>query len=496
MLKKMTALLLASAMPAIAQDSTPEQRNQLNVTLYQNGMALIQDSRTLNLEQGIQNIRFQGVTPQIIADSALLAGTDINVLERNYTYDLISLEALLKASIGQQIGLQLNGRFFGNMAGPYFVNATLVAVQNQRMIIKADVPGENSQKILALPINQYGDLISFDQVPGHLSESPTLSMQVQANTAGESPVTLTYLSNGFDWQASYVSDITSETSINLDAWVTLQNHTNTALNDARVQLLAGEVNRAMPVHQLRNKMMQDAEMVAMAPPPAAQLENVGDYKLFTLPRNINLAAKQKKQVALFNAERVRVEKHYTLPLDLSHSAKRVKARVSLKLSNTPEAGLGTPMPAGIMRFYQQDHGGLRQFVGEVLIPDLDKHETYSANIGKAFGITANNKNLRWDNAGWLQGELELINSQKKSVISELVVQPLHYRVNKEYKRVSLCETPKGKQDAKLKLNFRPVTGGPKLVSVSEEDSGACRISVQLAPDTRSLYRYEYRIPKK
>ena len=104
MLKKMTALLLASSMPVIAQDSTPEQRNQLNVTLYQNGMALIQDSRTINLEQGIQNIRFQGVTPQIIADSALLAGTDINVLERNYTYDLISLEALLKASIGQKIG--------------------------------------------------------------------------------------------------------------------------------------------------------------------------------------------------------------------------------------------------------------------------------------------------------------------------------------------------------------------------------------------------------
>lgn len=496
MLKKMTALLMACAMPAIAQNSTPEQRNQLNVTLYQNGMALIQDSRTLNLEQGIQNIRFQGVTPQIIADSALLAGTDINVLERNYTYDLISLEALLKASIGQKIGLQLNGRFFGNMAGPYFVNATLVAVQNQRMVIKADVPGESSQKILALPIDQYGDLISFDQVPGHLSESPTLSMQVQANTAGESPVTLTYLSNGFDWQASYVSDITSETSINLDAWVTLQNHTNTALNDARVQLLAGEVNRAMPVHQLRNKMMQDTEMVAMSSPPAAQLESIGDYKLFTLPRNINLSAKQKKQVSLFNAERVRVEKHYTLPLDLSHSAKRVKARVSLKLSNTPEAGLGRPMPAGIMRFYQQDHGGLRQFVGEVRIPDLDKHETYSANIGKAFGITANNNNMRWDNAGWLQGELELINSQKKSVVSELVVQPLHYREDKEYKRVSLCETPKGHQDAKLKLNFRPVTGGPKLISVSEEDNGSCRISVQLAPDTRSIYRYEYRIPQK
>ena len=492
MLKKMTALLLASSMPVIAQDSTPEQRNQLNVTLYQNGMALIQDSRTINLEQGIQNIRFQGVTPQIIADSALLAGTDINVLERNYTYDLISLEALLKASIGQKIGLQLNGRFFGNMGGPFFVNATLIAVQNQRMVIKADVPGETSQKILALPIDQYGDLISFDQVPGHLSESPTLSMQVQANAAGEAPVTLTYLSNGFDWQASYISDITSETSINLDAWVTLQNHTDVPLNDARVQLLAGEVNRAMPVHQLRNKMMQDAEMVAMAPPIEAQLENVGDYKLFTLPRNISMAAKQKKQVALFNAERVRVEKHYSLPLDLSHSIKRVKARVSLKLSNTSEAGLGTPMPAGIMRFYQQDHAGLRQFVGEVRIPDLDKHETYSANIGKAFGITANNRNLRWDSAGWLQGELELINSQKKSVVSELIIQPLHYQVDKEYKRISLCEAPTDKQDVKLKLNFRPVTGGPKLVSVSQEDNGACRLSIQLAPDTRSLYRYEYR----
>lgn len=499
MLKKYALLLLALSTPSIAQDSTPEQRSQLNVTLYQNGMALIQDSRTLSLTSGIQEIRFQGVSPQIIADSALLAGSDITVLERNYTYDLISLEALLKASVGKKISLQLNGRYFGNQTGPYFVTAELIAVQNQRMVVKAQIPGshttgENTEKVIVLPINQYADLISFDQIPGHLSESPTLSMSVQTPHAGDLPVTLTYLSNGFSWQASYVSDITSDNSINLDAWVTLQNNTTIPLNQARMQLLAGEVNRASQPRQLRHKVQQDAEIVAMSAAPVAQLENVGDYKLFTLPRSVDLAAKQKKQVALFNSERVRVEKHYTLPINLTSNFKRRKAEVSLKLNNTKDAGLGIPMPAGIMRFYQTDHGGLRQFVGEVRIPDLDKHETYSANIGKAFGITGNNKTLRWDNAGWLQGELELINSQKKSVTTELLLQPLHHKVGKEYKRFPLCYTPKNQQESKLRLSLRPVTGKAKTTGVTEEGNGQCRVTIKLAPDSRALFRYEYRYP--
>ncbi|OPX55853.1 hypothetical protein SAMN02745127_01020 [Oceanospirillum multiglobuliferum] len=494
-LKNNAGLVFALLMPfgnaALADISTPEQRSQLNVTLYQNGMALIQDSRTLALEAGIQTIRFQGVTPEIIADSALLVGNDLKVLERNYSFDLISLDALLKASIGKNLTLQLNGRYFGNQAGPYFVSAQLLAVQGQRMILKAQIPGEAQSKIIALPLNEYADLISFDEMPENLSESPTLSMDVQTSHAANVPTTLTYLSTGFDWQASYVADITSDNSINLAAWVSLDNNTTTPLNQARMQLLAGQVNRVTPVYKHQPQAMRMSDVMAAG---VAEQENLGDYKLFTLPQPVDLAAKQKKQVSLFNAERVRVEKHYSLPVDLTYSFKRRKAEISLKLNNTQEAGLGMAMPAGIMRFYQTDHAGLRQFIGEVRVPDLDNREEYSANIGSAFGISSNNKTLRWDSAGWLQGELELINSQKKAVTAELLLQPISYGDKDQFRTTSLCETPANKNDSKLKLSLRPVTGAPKVLDVTEEGNGLCRVSVRLEADTRALFRYEYRAP--
>ncbi|MBB1485842.1 DUF4139 domain-containing protein [Oceanospirillum sediminis] len=472
--------------------STPHDRQKLNLTLYQGGLALIQDGRSVDLKAGVQNIHFQGVTPEIIADSTLLDGSGFTVRERTYTYDLISLEALLKANTGKTIQLQLNGRYFGSSTGPYFVTAKLLTVQNGRILISTQIPGTEHERILALSLDDYADMISFNHIPDNLSESPALSIQVESDINGRTPVALTYLSNGFGWDASYVADLVSDQTLNLDAWVTLRNNTSVPLNKARIQLLAGEVSRAAPMYKHNRMESDNAPMMAMSAAPAGGMENLGDYKLFTLPGEIDLSARQSKQVNLFSHEQVSIEKSYTLPIDLSHNTKQLKADIRLKLTNTEESGLGTPMPAGIMRFYQPDTSGLRQFIGEVRIPDLDKHQEHTALIGRAFGLSANNKTIRWDKAGWLQGELELINSQDTAMTADILLQPLLYRKDNDYKRIPLCQTSEN-QEITLRLSLRPAGGEADIVHVSQEGNGVCKVSVKLKPDTKASYHYEYRI---
>lgn len=471
--------------------SSPQDRSGMNITLYQNGIALIQDSRTLAVQKGIQQIHFQGVSTDIIPDSALLDGKDISVTDRSYTYNLLSLQSLLEANTGKNIRLQLNGRFFGNHSGPYFTEAKLLAVQNGQMIIKTQIPGTHEAQILSLALQEYSDMISFSHIPSDLSESPTLEMTLQAERTADTPVTLAYLSHGFGWQASYIADITTDETMNLDAWVTLENTTSTPITQASFQLLAGEVNRATPMYKNKSRQeSMDMQVMAMSA-PSGQPETLGDYQLFNLEGKIDLKARQNKQVNLFSVDRVKIQKQYTFPLNLSYSAKQLKANTEFRITNDAASGLNRPMPAGNMRFYQNDQNGLRQFIGEVHFPDLDKRQEHTATTGKAFGLSLSNKTIRWDKAGWLQGEVTLINSQDKALTADLLIQPLSYRQNDEYRRVPLCSVTDSGAD--LNLNLRSTEGSSRIVAVKPADNGACRVSVSLPADSENRYRYEYRV---
>ena len=58
---------------------------------------------------------------------------------------------------------------------------------------------------------------------------------------------LTYLSGGLSWQADYVAELAADdASLDLNGWVTLTNRSGTAYRNAKLQLMAGEVNRGAP----------------------------------------------------------------------------------------------------------------------------------------------------------------------------------------------------------------------------------------------------------
>ena len=254
--------------------------------------------------------------------------------------------------------------------------------------------------------------IAFMGVPANLRDRPTLSMlfraevaptgfQSPANATAEQGMELSYLTGGLTWKADYVAELSSrEDSIDLNGWVTLTNTSGTAYNNARLQLIAGTVNRAQPE---RRPMPVMAKAMAMADAaPAMQEESLFEYHLYTLDRLTTLMDNQTKQVALLSAQKVKVDKEFRLTGGDWYYAgqygdlgKSLKPGVFMEFSNKGEkgdsTGLGVPLPKGIVRVYKKDSAGRAQFIGEDRIEHTAKGETVKLKLGEAFDITADKK---------------------------------------------------------------------------------------------------------
>ena len=66
-------------------------------------------------------------------------------------------------------------------------------------------------------------------------------------------------------------------------------------------------------------------------------------------------------------------------------------QVYYQFKNEETAGLGMPMPAGVVRVYQADSKGGVQFVGEDRIDHTPKDETLNLKIGNAFDVVCERK---------------------------------------------------------------------------------------------------------
>jgi hypothetical protein len=225
---------------------------------------------------------------------------------------------------------------------------------------------------------------------------PVATGYLATNTAPDSGLELSYLTGGLTWKADYVAELSSkEDSIDLNGWVTLTNTSGTAYPNARLQLVAGEVNRTQPERGRMPVMMKAMAMADAA--PQMQEESLFEYHLYTLDRLTTLLDKQTKQVALLSAQKVKTDKEFRfMGADWYYSGqhgdlgKKMKPSVYMEFSNKG-GNLGIPLPKGIVRVYKKDSAGRAQFIGEDRIDHTAKGEMIKLKLGEAFDITADKK---------------------------------------------------------------------------------------------------------
>ena len=237
--------------------------------------------------------------------------------------------------------------------------------------------------------------LAFPGVPDTLRDKPTLVISLINPVAGPQNLELSYLTGGLSWRADYVAELNAaDDRLDLNGWVTLTNQSGAAYPDARLQLVAGDLNR---VRDAQPELRATMARAAKAADAELQQESLFEYHLYTLQRPTTLAENQTKQVALMSATRVPVKKEFLLAGQITYYSgqhgdlgQKIKVGVFVEFDNKGE-GLGVPLPRGVIRVYKKDSQGNAQFLGEDRIDHTPKNETLRLKLGDAFDITADKK---------------------------------------------------------------------------------------------------------
>lgn len=392
------ALALFAAGTAHALDertSTAAEQTALAVTIYNGDLALIKDARKVRVQNGENLLAWRDVSARMQPETALLRSTDgrkLTLLEQNFDFDLLTPQKLLEKSVGEAVRVirtqPITGVEFAESATVLAANDGVVLQFKDR--VESGIPGR----------------IGFGSVPDTLRDRPTLSMLFKtdvaatgfltANPQADTGMELSYLSGGLSWKADYVAELsTQEDSIDLNGWVTLTNASGTAYPNARLQLVAGEINRAQPEGGRMPVMMKAMAMADAA--PQMQTESLFEYHLYTLDRLTTLLDNQTKQVALLSAQKVKTDKEFRFQganwyytSQSGDLGQKMKPSVFMEFANQGD-NLGVPLPKGIVRVYKKDTAGRAQFIGEDRIEHTAKGETIKLKLGEAFDITADKK---------------------------------------------------------------------------------------------------------
>ncbi|MFP5419413.1 MAG: DUF4139 domain-containing protein [Gammaproteobacteria bacterium] len=385
-----TAVLGLACSPAGAAGSelisTSSDQHGVAVTIYNDNLALVKDARRVTLAAGDNRLAWREVSAQMRPETAqlrnLTSPAGFRLLEQNFDFDLLTPQKLLEKYLGREVDVIRSHPTTGAESRE---TATVLST-NEGVVLKfanrieTGVPGR----------------LAFSGVPATLRDEPTLVISLINPASGAQNLELSYLTSGLSWRADYVAELNAtDDRLDLNGWVTLTNQSGAAYPDARLQLVAGDLNRVRDEPSPSRTLMRMESKAADA--TEMQQESLFEYHLYTLQRPTTLAHNQTKQVALMSASRVPVKKEYLLAgANYYYSGQhgdlgqKIKVGVFVEFGNKGD-GLGIPLPRGVIRLYKKDSQGNAQFVGEDRIDHTPKNETLRLKLGDAFDITADRK---------------------------------------------------------------------------------------------------------
>src|SRR5438876_893011 len=417
----------ASRETAGGPSTTLNDQTDLSVTVYNSNIALVRDVRNLSLPSGVFRLKLMDiaatVNPATVHFRSLNEPDKLGVLEQNYEYDLLEPAKLLHKYVGKEVTLVRS----------YMDNGT-----TKREEIKATLLADNNGPVWKIGndivTGGYAESYRFPEVPANLFDRPTLLMSLENSGSHKQQIEASYLAGNLSWNSDYVLTVGREDkAADLDGWVTLINNSGTAFRNARLQLVAGDLNRIQPAPA----SMQARDMVMAKAARAEQFaqENFSEYHLYTLGRKSSVEDKETKQISLLEASGVPVEKRFVINgqnfyyHNQQNPGSPIKDNVMVyyKFRNEEKSGLGMPMPAGNVRVYQKDSKGNILFVGEDRIDHTPKDEALNIHIGNAFDVISERKQTdykRIDTHLWeMEFEITLRN-HKDSPISVEVNEPI------------------------------------------------------------------------
>jgi hypothetical protein len=382
-------LLLSSVLILPAAASAQPGPGNLAVTIYNDNLALVQDTRQLNLPSGRSRQEFPNVSGQIQPETVTLGASDVSIVEQNFDFDLLSPGKLMEKAVGEEITLVRTNPATGaeerERARVLAVNGGVVLQIGNRIEVLRDD---------GLPVR-----VIFDKVPDNLRARPTLSVTLNSARGGTRPVTLSYLTGGMGWKADYVTLFDEQKGvIDVQGWVTLTNQTGTTFEGADTLLVAGNVaqNGQQQYYDPRQRRMMGGYPPPPPPPPppgnrpgieTPGRESLGEFYLYPLKERTTIANQQTKQVSFLDVTGAAARRAFVFRNGWLQTQDQASSASSvLQFSSSRNAGLGDALPAGTVRVYMKDARGNAQFVGENQIGHTPMGSDIAIATGEAFDV--------------------------------------------------------------------------------------------------------------
>lgn len=478
--------LLASAMLCQAQTS---------LTVYNQGFAVVRERLPLDLQAGVNEVRFAGATARVEPDSVILrdpaGAVDLRILEQNYRADPVSEGLLLSLNEGKTIEFLVPGS-----------GATTSQVVEGRIVRSGYQPGSagdagggyngynglrNQNPLALIEVEgklQFGlpGIPRFPSLPDDTLLKPTLVWKLHSEKPAKLDAEVGYLTNGLGWDAAYnIVAPEKGDALDLTGWVTIQNQSGKTFTDAGIQLMAGDVSKLQEQARQRGYSSGSTPFVGTSNylSGLATEKPFEDYHLYTLPLPSTLRDGGTKQVEfakatgvasskIFVYDGVKIDRNrwanggmesYRSQVDYGTDA-NTKVAVMREFKNSRENHLGIPLPKGAMRFYRRDDDGRLQFVGENLIDHTASDETVRINTGNAFDLVGDRKRTSYkqdeSRARWFDETFEItLRNHQKSDVEIRVVEHLYRWTNWEITESSNTYLKTDAQTIEFRIPLKP-----------------------------------------
>jgi len=366
-----------------------------SLTLYNDNFAIIRQQVPLDLISGENVINFDSVTSQLEPNSVVLRPTSdtlkFSIKEQNYHNDTISESLLLDQFVGQTIPFILpktDSIIPDKVLGKVIRSGYTKGYKNEEPIIQIE-----GDLRFGLPGTPLFPTLGTDSIL-----TPTLSWIIESESKQSGAAELSYLSSGLSWSTDYnliVDD--AKPLAQLNGWVTLNNSSGTAFEQANVRLMAGDINRSSPnvpeefavaTTTSYNKRLNDSPQVSQ--------RSIDSYHIYHVNHPITLKDRQTKQIQFITSSQIKAtqtyvyeaQKHarfYGSPQTSKGQSANFHTKVSIYWSfdNSSDSGLGVPLPKGKIRLYKGDEKSL-EFMGDNLVSHTPQGETIRFHTGEAF----------------------------------------------------------------------------------------------------------------
>jgi hypothetical protein len=405
------------------------------------GYALVREEREFQLRAGRNTLRVSDVPALIdattVAFTSLTDAKGTRVLEQNFEFDLTSSQKLLSRYLEREITVEQNrGQAVGSFSG------TLIGTQGGLTLRLPD----GSLRIVT---DHNG--VRLPTLPGGLISKPTLVWDIEAANGGAQKARFTYQTGGMTWWTDYNLTYSEPTPgacrVEVGAWVTVVNQSGASFADAKLKLVAGDVQRAQPRYPAAQAASMEPKRMMLDKAEGFAEKAFFEYHLYTLGRTTSIAQNSTKQIELFpRAASVGCDKtlvYYgqagTYPYYGSVMTDRNygiqsnrKVDVYLRFRNAQANGLGVPLPAGKLRVSKLDSADASlEFIGEDLIDHTARDETVQVKLGSAFDVVGERRQVDFridTSAKWIEEDIEVkVRNQKPNETVAVVVKENLYR---------------------------------------------------------------------